>query len=453
MSFTSVLFLLLFVPAVVGVYAAIRRRGWRVGVLLGASCLFYATTNPLHLVLLLVAVAWVHAVCRGDGIVGGRWRLALAIGVPVASLVVHKYLDFLAADVLGLPVAALGPFASLMLPVGISFYTFEMISYAIDRYRGEVGRSATFAELALFITFFPHLAAGPILRFRQFADQLSDLWQHRLLADGLVQAMTYMVTGLALKLGIADTLAQQLEPLVARPSALTSMEAAYLLFAFSFRIYFDFFGYSLMAIGMGRLFGITLPDNFNRPYESLSPREFWQRWHMSLSFWIRDYLYLPLGGNRDYKRNIMIVFALCGLWHGAGWNFLAWGLYHGVLVAGYHACRNQWDFLPALARRALTFVLVSLGWLAFLFDFDGVVGSLGSLAGLGASGPSFLDGRAWLILGAAAAACWAFDVNRLVAAIEARPHRHALTGGSLAVVAAGCLFLASQSTAFIYFRF
>ena len=182
--------------------------------------------------------------------------------------------------------------------------------------------------------------------------------------------------GLAAKVLIADTLAHYLAPFVGLPATLATSTSLFVLFGYSFQIYFDFYGYSLIAIGLGRLFGFHLPDNFLRPYESLNPKDFWRRWHVSLSYWIRDYLYLPMGGNRRYHLNIAIVFTLVGLWHGARWNFVVWGLYHAGLVVVYALVARYWDRLPGLPQIALNFLLVSFGWVLFLFDFEGAAAFL-----------------------------------------------------------------------------
>ncbi|MEK9970630.1 MAG: MBOAT family O-acyltransferase, partial [Ferrovibrio sp.] len=236
--------------------------------------------------------------------------------------------------------------------------------------------------------------------------------------------------------------------------AMTVDEALYLIFGFSFRIYFDFYAYSIMAIGMGLLLGIELPVNFRRPYEALNPRDFWQRWHISLSTWIRDYLYLPFGGNQAYVRNIIVVFALCGLWHGAGWNFVFWGLYHAVLLIGYRAASRHWDALPTLLQRMLLFILVSIGWLTFMFEIDGVYSAIRSLVGMSsASGASVIGWYAWAILLASAVICWAWNIERMADAIAVRSQWYRLAGGALGSVFIALLLLSSQSTSFIYFRF
>ena len=225
------------------------------------------------------------------------------------------------------------------------------------------------------------------------------------------------------------------------------------MLAYSFQIYFDFFGYSLTAIGLGLLFGFHLPQNFARPYEAANPREFWRRWHMTLSFWIRDYLYVPLGGNGHYVRNILIVFAICGLWHGAGWTFIVWGLFHGALVVIYHQFGSAWDRLPRLVQQAGTFTLVSLGWCLFQFDFSELDAFLASLSGLSAVRQEDPNAEMWLMLGLSAMACFGFPVERWTEALRAGRWASAVQTAAAATMLVASLLFFDRSGTFIYFRF
>ncbi len=262
-----------------------------------------------------------------------------------------------------------------------------------------------------------------------------------------------MVIGLAAKVLIADTLSHYMAPLVGAPAAMTSAAGVYVLFGYSFQIYFDFYGYSLIAIGLGRLFGFHLPDNFLRPYESLNPKDFWRRWHVSLSYWIRDYLYIPLGGNRRYHLNILIVFGFVGLWHGAGWNFVVWGLYHAALVVGYASIARVWDRMPALAQRSATFMLVTLGWVLFLFDFEGAAEFFSSLVGLGAGTSTAVDIEMWVALAVAALVCFGLRFEDIVARVDRNGASRAAYGAGLALVLSATLLFVDRSETFIYFRF
>jgi len=445
MIFNDFAFLLLFLPATLAAFYA-APRGWRRDVLLLAGLVFYGVSGLEHLVVLIFGMAWTYALSRDAGFVGSRWRLALAIAPPLLALAWYKYARFFAASV----GAEFSLLQHVLLPAGISFFTFEFISYAIDRYRGQIPQPPGFRPFALYVSFFPHLVAGPILRFPDVAEPIARLAAFRLKRRDVEEAIGFVALGLAAKVLLADSLDNLAAPLAAQPSSLSSAAAGYVTLAYSFQIYFDFYGYSLVAIGLGKLFGFRLPDNFRRPYESLNPRDFWRRWHMTLSFWIRDYLYMPLGGNRAYRRNILIVFAICGLWHGAGWNFIVWGLWHALLVLGYGAVAPLWDRTPALAQRALTFLLVSAGWLLFLYDFDGAWRLAQCLLGLGAGGGPQTTPWMWAMLAVAALACFSIHPERLVEG----PRRRGM-GYTLALAASffGAMLFFDQSQSFIYFRF
>lgn len=444
MIFNDFAFLGIFLPATLMAFH-LAPRLWRRDVLLLAGLVFYGVSGLEHLAVLVLGMAWTYALSCGPTFVGSRWRLSLAIAGPLIALAWYKYARFFAANV----GAEFSLLQHVLLPAGISFFTFEFISYAIDRYRGRIQEPPGFRPFALYVSFFPHLVAGPILRFPEVAEPIARLAEFRLGRRDVEEAIGFIALGLAAKVLLADSLDNLAAPLAAEPGALRTSAAAYVTLAYSFQIYFDFYGYSLVAIGLGKLFGFRLPDNFRRPYESLNPRDFWRRWHMTLSFWIRDYLYLPLGGNRAYRRNILIVFALCGLWHGAGWNFIAWGLWHALLVLGYGAAAPLWDRMPALVQRAATFLLVSLGWLLFLYDFDGAWRLAQSLLGLGSGDGPQATPWMWAMLGVAALCCFAVHPERLAEG----PRRRA--GYTLALAASffGAVLFFDQSQSFIYFRF
>jgi len=308
-------FLFLFLPIVVVLFFAPWTRRARLELLL-ASLMFYGFSGIEHLVVLMCEITWVYIVTMSTRTVKSRWRLALAVIPPVLALLYYKYTAFLVRDVLGFAPednhAVFDLFTNVVLPAGISFFTFHLVSFAIGRYRGVIDPSPSFRALALYTAFFPQLVAGPILRFNQVKDSIRRLGEFRLAASDAGKAASYIVFGLAAKVLIADTLGHYLKPLTARPTDLDPIAALYVLFGYSFRMYFDFYGYSLAAIGLGLIFGFTFPKNFLRPYDSRNPRDFWRRWHTTLSYWLRDYLYIPLGGNRSYRRNILIVFAICG---------------------------------------------------------------------------------------------------------------------------------------------
>jgi len=455
MIFNDFTFLFVFLPVVLAVFFWLAPRGVRVWVLLAASFSFYALSGIEHAAVLAIGIVWVYAITAAQGMEGSRIRLIFAIVVPLAALFFYKYLGFFSRSfgITGANGEKFSLFEHIVLPAGISFFTFQLVAFAIDRYRGDISKTPSPGKFALYVSFFPQLVAGPILRYRQVADPLAGLATFRLERAAASSAITYIVVGLAAKVLIADTLGNYIEPWTDRPEALGSVTSIYVLLAYSFQIYFDFYGYSLIAIGLGRLFGFSFPDNFLRPYESLNIRDFWRRWHVTLSLWIRDYLYLPLGGNRCYIRNIVIVFAVCGLWHGAGWTFIIWGLYHGLLVGLHKLIGRAWSRMPRLLQIALTFALVSLGWSLFIFDFNGIVLFFGSLAGLNSAVVSVPGIEHWLVLSMAAAVCFGPNFERLAARAGegARwPLAETLVYASLMVTV---LLFINRSQDFIYFRF
>ena len=451
-----------FVPFLAVVFALflVLRGIWRTWLLLAASWFFYGVSGLEHLGVLVAGIVWVYLLARHDALVGRTWLLVVTILGPILALVYFKYSGFLVANVA--PSAALADesfslFSDVVLPAGISFFTFQLISFAIDRYRGDIPTVPRFADFALYISFFPQLVAGPILRFDQVRSPLQHLARFRPDADAVMAALGYICFGLAVKVLVADSLDGFLTPLEAEPGRLAPDAAAYVVGAYSFQIYFDFYGYSLIAIGLGRLFGFDFPDNFRRPYSAANPRAFWRRWHITLSYWIRDYLYLPLGGNRSYVRNIAIVFAAAGLWHGAGWTFVIWGLYHALLVIGYHLSAPVWDRLPMLLQQAVNFVLVSIGWLLFLFDWaelGAFASSIGAAFG-GDTAETLLSTSlpAWLMLALAATICFGVRIERIVQAFVRSTGAQFAYGGGLGLLLVASLMYFDRSQTFIYFRF
>ena len=266
------------------------------------------------------------------------------------------------------------------------------------------------------------------------------------------KALVFCAVGLILKAVLADSLATTILKLGTAPTELSITSAWYGVFAYSFRIYFDFFGYSLIAIGLALLFGVVLPNNFDQPYNSLNPRDFWRRWHISLSYWIRDYLYLPLGGNQRYALNIVIVFSVCGLWHGAARTFVAWGFFHAVLVAGYGFVQPAWDWLPRFLQWALTFVLVSVGWIFFQYDFAASADYFQALVGSGGTMLP-LDWRDTTLLVISAATAFFIRPQSIYELVHCDGWMSVSIQAVLAVMLALCIFAIQDSETFIYFRF
>lgn len=453
MIFNDFVFIFAFLPLVIAAFYAApgEHRTW---VLLFASAVFYGWAGLEHLIVLFIDIVVVYAlVGRGGGRISAA-RFWLSVIIPVLFLVYYKYMGFLIGTFVPARDAqeSFSLFQDVVLPAGMSFFTFQLISYAIDRRSGRIEDAPRFDKFALYISFFPQLVAGPILRFSDVRGPLAELASYRPRIADVEAAAIYIVLGLAAKVLLADGVAKSLVPLTGDPSALTSAAAGYVFLGYSVQIYFDFYGYSLVAIGLGRLFGFRFPENFALPYASFSPQDFWRRWHITLSYWIRDYLYLPLGGNRRYLVNIFIVFAVCGLWHGAGWNFVAWGVYHGVLVAGYAVIKPWWNRLPHAVGVALTFTLVSLGWSLFLYDFQQAAELFQALFGLGSMAVGAPDWPAWLFLALTIIAAFKVDIGRLA---EGRTEGWRPVGATVAlgvVLGLSILSVGSSST-FIYFRF
>jgi alginate O-acetyltransferase complex protein AlgI len=379
MSFATPLFLWFFAPIVL-VTILITPRSWRNGVVAVASLIFYAVGAGPSTMLLLVCM--VVNFLAGPALEPDEWDLSrrrrkllliTVIAVDVAVLVIWKYAGFATEQLAGFAQLLGGdfPIVHLALPIGISFYTFHHISYVVDIYRGERPPLRDPVAFAAYIAMFPQLVAGPIVRYREIADQLPQHRTHPM--DDIAAGFPRFALGLCKKVIIADSLSPVVDACFSTPSDQMTFAIAWLgALAYTLQLYFDFSGYSDMAIGLGRMIGFRLPENFARPYSSVTVTEFWRRWHMSLSRWFRDYLYIPLGGNRHgvsrTYRNLIIVFALTGLWHGANWTFLVWGLYHGALLIverGFHLERPPTARRHLIARRALTMTFVIVGWVIF----------------------------------------------------------------------------------------
>ena len=385
MIFNSLEFLFLLLPATLAAFW-LAPRSWRMGILLAASLVFYGQSGnkPLLGLVLTILVGWLAAF-----LLHTRWRrpaLLVALGFPLGILFLAKYLGFVWVDIpalfgLNASLESLPDFIRLGFPAGISFYTFQILSYDLDVYNDRLPPDRDLLCFATYIAFFPQLIAGPILRYDQIRDQLKGLREG--LPPDLPRGIKYLSIGLFAKIMAADLLAAFTKSVTTRLAAGEAVHLAdglFYLLGYTFRIYYDFWAYSLMAMGLGLLFGLTLPRNFAEPYLSHSPREFWRRWHITLSYWLRDYIYIALGGNRRfYARNILIVFVACGIWHGAGFGFILWGAWHGLLVLGYHTIRPAWDRLPGALAITLTFVLTALAWPLFDLGVDGYGHLLSSL--------------------------------------------------------------------------
>lgn len=456
MLFNSWQFLAVFLPIVLIVGLGLLRGLPRILFLIGSGFVFYAAAGVFHAVVLAAAILWVHFFVGRRDIEPTAGRVMMAIAFPIGILFYFKYLGFFVRDVLhplGFGLVPIPVIDDKTLPAGVSFFTFQLMSYAIDRKRGIIDKPLELPQFALLIGFFPHIVAGPILRYRDIAAGLFRMpsWQLRLAA--VPKPLTYICLGLAFKVLLADRLAAIIAPLIKQTKTLSHIDAAFVVLGYSHQIYFDFYGYSLIAIGLGLLFGLTFPANFDRPYNSKSPREFWRRWHITLSFWIRDYLYLPLGGNRQYVRNILITFALFGLWHGAGWNYVIWGLYNAALVIGYHFSRERWDRMPRLVQILLTFTLISLGWLLFLFDFAGLTEFARQVASPAPLLQGITGALEWTMLIVAAAVAYFVRVETIAEQACSTARGSIIWGAGIGVVTFTVMLFLDLSAVFIYFRF
>ena len=477
MVFASPLFLFIFLPLTLAGYFAVPPR-WRNGVLLLASIAFYAWGEAPYLPLVAGSIAFNYALGRAiagttDARRRRRW-LAVAIAGNLATLALFKYANFAVANINALaPVLALTPLAvtAIPLPLGISFFTFHAISYVVDVYKRNADAERNVPRFALYILLFPQLIAGPIIRWRDIASQLAT--REERLADFAYGARRFLL-GLGKKVVIANTLGRTADQIFALPAAELTTPLAWLgIVCYTLQIYFDFSGYSDMAIGLMRLFGLRILENFNYPYVARSVREFWRRWHISLSNWFRDYLYIPLGGNQRGARrayaNLIIVFLLCGLWHGASWPFVLWGAWHGAFLvaerAGFDRVLRR---RPALARLYALAAIMG-GWVLFRCEtLTQAVTFYAALAGFAAGDPArqsllqYVDPFlvATILVAAAFATPLAPRIGRWRDRLAARPGVAAnaiLTVDFLwvgAVGVMGCAFLAAGTyNPFIYFRF
>ena len=371
MLFSSIVFLFSFLPAVMILYYLLPVR-FRNVILLLASLVFYAWGEPVYLFLMLLSILFNYF--SGLDIArnlqdkrAAKRSLVFNLIINLAVLGFFKYEGFVLDTLNGiLPVHI--SYHALPLPIGISFYTFQILSYIIDVYRGNVKVQTNLPNFALYVTMFPQLIAGPIV---QYADVDEQLASREISRTKFGEGSMYFIRGLAKKVLLANTSGMIFTEVSGLAKDNIAVMTAWLgAFAYMFQIYFDFSGYSDMAIGLGKMFGFEFNMNFNYPYVSKSITEFWLRWHISLSSWFRDYVYIPLGGNRVSKikhiRNLLIVWFLTGLWHGAAWNFVAWGLYYGViLIIEKYLLSPVLDRLPDVVRHIYSIVLVVIGWVLF----------------------------------------------------------------------------------------
>ena len=385
MVFSSLLFLYAFLPVCLLLYFLVPGLKGKNIVLLCASLVFYAWGEPVY-VFLMLAVA---ALNWGFGLLLEKKRskglLALCVALNLASLVVFKYAGFLVENCNALFGAAFRV-PQISLPIGISFYTFQALSYSVDVYRKDVGVQRSYWKFLLYVSMFPQLIAGPIVRYVDVAAQIESRESD---PENVFRGVTRFCVGLGKKVLLADHVGQVADQLLGGSfTGATTLGIWLGALMYMFQIYFDFSGYSDMAIGLGRIFGFRYMENFKLPYTSKSISEFWRRWHISLSSFFRDYVYIPLGGNRKHVYlNLFVVWALTGLWHGASWNFVLWGLYFFVLLCIERLLRNGLSRIPKPVRHLVTLVLILFSWNIFYHtDLTRLLESFRILFGLSGSG-------------------------------------------------------------------
>lgn len=388
MLFASTIFLCVFLPVAILCYYTQRvflGNRIRNGVLLSLSYLFYLYGASGFVLLLMVSTAadfLLALLIEHRKRFGGLW-VGLSVTLNLGLLAYFKYANFLVGQLSGvmwaMNLSALPQWSAVVLPLGISFFTFQKLSYIIDVYRRQVRALTRPVDFALYVTMFPQLVAGPIVRFKDIWDQLThreESW--RLFYLGVMR----FCWGLSKKVLIADACGRIADAVFGMEPALLDTKSAWLgALAYTFQIYYDFSAYSDMAIGLARMFGFELLENFNRPYAAVSMTDFWRRWHISLSNWFRDYFYIPLGGNQKGRirtaLHLFLVFGLCGFWHGANWTFVAWGFFHGLflVIERLTGLRKLPDERWRAVRRLVTFLIVVFGWV--LFRSETISGALG----------------------------------------------------------------------------
>ena len=469
MLFSSITFLFLFLPIVMAVYYIVPGRGKNI-VLLIASLFFYAWGEPVYVVLMILSILFNYFCGRdiqANGEDAGKAKLSLAFAVTVNILILgfFKYYGFLLDTVNSLLPSDI-PYRELPLPVGISFYTFQAISYLVDIYRKKAEPQKNILYFALYISMFPQLIAGPIVRYVDIEAQLRN---RKISIRRLGQGAVFFIIGLAKKVIIANTAGSVFDQISGVPASSLSMLTAWVgVFSYAFQIYFDFSGYSDMAVGLGKMFGFEFKKNFDYPYISKSITEFWRRWHISLSTWFREYVYIPLGGNRcSVSRNIfnlMVVWALTGMWHGAAWNFIAWGVYYGViLVMEKYIWGDSLERLPGLVRHIYTIILVLVGWVFFFspslgYSLRYLAAMVGGGAGIVDSKGAFLLLTHWLlyllaVLGSSALGMRLLNaVPRMIRGEKAKAVSAAVIYMGIFVVSVAFL-VTDTFNPFLYFRF
>lgn len=464
MVFSSMVFLCIFLPVVFLFHLLLPGIRAKNGMLLLASLAFYAYGEPVYVILMIASafVNYLSALLIGKNPAGKKAVMAVNVILNLGVLVLFKYTGFLAESVNTILGTAI-PVPSIRLPIGISFFTFQAMSYVIDVYRGVTGAQKNFGKVLLYISFFPQLIAGPIVKYHDIAQEIENRTQT---VDGVTDGIRRFIVGLSKKVLISNTVGLVADTLFAADVSGLNAAAAWIgAVSYMLQIYFDFSGYSDMAIGLGEMFGFHFKENFNYPYISGSIREFWRRWHMSLSGWFQEYLYIPLGGSRKGKIrtviNKFIVFLCTGIWHGANVTFLFWGLYHGcflMLEEIVPAIREQGGKVKSFFQHVYTLLVVLIGFVFFRADsmHQGAAWIKTMFTGFGSNTAAMslaLEQLTPLYLVTAAVGIVACcPVKMLVK--KGRAYEAVTAAGSLALLLLCMLSLASGTyNPFIYFRF
>ena len=372
MIFSSLTFIVLFLPILIISYYAIPKKCFllRKYVLLLFSMVFYASGEPLFIIIMVICIVFTYLLSRNIAD-GSLVALIIAVLVNLTPLIVCKYLVFVIKSIAAVTGANAIKVPNIPLPIGISFYTFQIISYVIDLYKEEVDYQNNIGLLALYVLFFPQLVAGPIVRYKEIEESINNSKESW---DKIKYGTGRFIIGLSKKVLIANQVGYIASEIMSHPIySVSTINLWIAVLAYTYQIYFDFSGYSDMAIGLGAIFGFKFPENFKSPYLSTSIKEFWRRWHITLGSFFRDYLYIPMGGNRvpvsKWIFNVVIVWALTGLWHGASWNFVLWGIYYAILLIVEKGLESVFlDRTPVPLRWLLTFFCVSFGWAIFMCD-------------------------------------------------------------------------------------
>lgn len=463
MLFNSTLFLYVFLPVTYFVFWRLRSKGSRYVWLTLTGYAFYAAWNWKF--CFLMAFSTVVSFTAGLGLRRNtdprirRLYLIVPILVDLLLLGFFKYFNFALATAEStlnwFGVSWHAPLLNIVLPIGISFYTFHTISYIVDAYRGDIEPTSNFFEFSCYVSLFSQLVAGPIVRFRQIEEDLERI-DHGQRSEWLDRGWSFFAIGMIQKVLIADTIAGIIDPALQSYSSLTPLAAWGCALGYAYQLYFDFAGYSNMAVGLGQMFGIRIPQNFNSPYKSVSIGDFWRRWHMSLSSCLRDYVYIPLGGNRGgeafVRRNLLLTMLIGGLWHGANWTFVVWGAYHGVLLIINRRWNEQWEQLPKLVQQAITFLLVVVGWVFFRStDLSMASSLLQKMAWLdGGDGSARLG---MLLVPAIGIAAVIAHTGRNTFEMSHQWRRQAVVGWSVLWIAALARIVAASPSPFLYFQF